>query len=290
MNHRHADFQSPREEPKTRVYRKKTVKPNIESQSLSGDLSNSQERHEADRAALFPSKPSVDTLDMFAEAGVSDASRRVRGKTSQDDYIRCTIRLPQSTYVALQIAVQQNNRSPNAEIIHRLQASLDRPSVALGALPQERGDEISPPSFPTTCDVDRVTETFTLSKTPLDSFKIDLVRLALDIHGQKVAQALWHEMGLPMPKPPPSRAPATSEATEIVSVFLIECTTPDPRWQMSATELHRCYERWMVGRDGPQLGLHAFGKVAIKCGAKRRRSNGSMYIGIRLRGESRSNG
>ncbi|MFK0207997.1 hypothetical protein [Agrobacterium sp. NPDC090283] len=232
MNHRHADFQSPREKPKTKAYRKKTVKPGIESQALSEDLSNLQEDPENDKAPLFPSKPSVDTLDMFTEAGVSDATRGVRGNT-------------------------------------------DRPPVSGGASAQETGAETGGP-FP--------------AKFDADSFKIDLVRLALDIHGQKVAQALWHEMGLPMPTPPPPSTLATSEATEMVSVFLKECTIPDPRWRMSATELHRRYERWMVGRDGTQLGLHAFGKAAIRCGAKRRRSNGSIYIGIRLCDEGGSNG
>ncbi|MDH0907570.1 hypothetical protein N5C66_01655 [Rhizobium pusense] len=232
MNHRHADFQSPREKPKTRAYRKKTVKPDIESQALSEDLSNFQELPENDRVSLFPSKPSVDTLDMFTEAGVSAAARGVRGNTN-------------------------------------------RPSVSEGASPQETGDQMGG-SLPT--------------QFGADTFKIDLLRLALDIHGQKVAQALWHEMGLPMPTPPPPRILATSEAAEMVSVFLRECTIPDPRWQMSATELHRRYERWMVGRDGTQLGLHAFGKVAIRCGAKRRRSNGSMYIGIRLCDEGGPNG
>ena len=231
MNHRHADFQSPREKPKTTAYRKKIVKPDIESQALSEDLSNLQGPPENDRVSLFPSKPSVDTLDMFTETGVSDAGRGVRGNTN-------------------------------------------RPSVSEGASPQETGEQRGG-SFPT--------------QFGADSFKIDLLRLALDIHGQKVAQALWFEMGLPMPAPPPRRTLATSEAAELVSVFLKECTIPDPRWQMSATELHRRYERWMVGRGGTQLGLHAFGKVAIRCGAKRRRSNGSMYIGMRLCDESRSN-
>ena len=41
MNHRHADFQSPREEPKTAPYGEISVKTVAGSQALSSDLSNS---------------------------------------------------------------------------------------------------------------------------------------------------------------------------------------------------------------------------------------------------------
>ena len=40
MNHRHADFQAAPVEPKTAPYEQISVKPAIESQALSGDLSN----------------------------------------------------------------------------------------------------------------------------------------------------------------------------------------------------------------------------------------------------------
>lgn len=49
----------------------------------------------------------------------------------QDDYIRYTIRVPADLYKSIELAAYENNRSNNAEIIARLEASFNQDYEAL---------------------------------------------------------------------------------------------------------------------------------------------------------------
>lgn len=115
--------------------------------------------------------------------------------------------------------------------------------------------------------------------------RLEIVRLALDVYGRDVAQALWREFGLPMPPPPPRRQRQMSEGQKQVMTFIEECIIPDPLWEATSSDLYVHYKRWVAPYGDAPLDQSAFGRYLTKCGCRRRRSNGSIYVGVRLRGD-----
>ncbi len=166
----------------------------------------------------------------------------------------------------IKYSAESNGRSTNAEIVHRLQVFV-KPCGNDTCQNQQEGAYTAP--------------------TPVAySDDLEIVRLALDVFGREAAQALWRDFGLPMPPSRPPRQRQVSEAQMRVEAFLEECTIPDPLFRLASSELHVRYKQWIELQGQPSLDQYAFGKLLGKAGCKRRRSNGSFYLGLRLRGEA----
>ncbi|GEM_PF-5878305 len=214
---------------------------------------------------------------MFPEICVSGATRGVRGKR---DYLEPGHHEPLDTEkgvhptdtLACKKGVGKDDTSGDLNTVTSSDGvrneggacSVPAPRDGLGAT-----DPISRPEDINTC--------------------LAMVRLAFDVHGKDVAQALWAQFGLPMPSKPTRMAKPLSEKGLQVSRFLLECAIPDPQYEIAAADLYEPYRRWAVSNDLAVLELPSFGRYAIAAGCRRRRSNGSIYIGIRLRCEASAN-
>ncbi len=244
--------------------------------------------------AISAASPPVDTQDMFPEICVSSASQGVRGETnittgeSSDrknlkappirDSDKVVVRLPDGMRDEIKLSAEASGRSTNAEIVLRLQQFTLKQGGAIEP-PKENGLGVSP-----TLEQDNtVVTTDTLVGYSDD---LEIVRAALDVFGREAAQALWRDLGLPMPPSRPPLQRQVSEAQMRVEEFLDECTIPDPLFRLASSELHVRYKQWMELQGQPSRDLPAFGRLLVKAGCKRRRSNGSFYLGLRLRGEA----
>lgn len=210
------------------------------------------------RPTISAPSSSADTQDMFPEICVSGATRGVRGKPilatgRGSDQFR--LRLPDGMRHEIKSSAEANGRSTNSEIVHRLKEF-------------SKGRGLHPPLDEDNADY---------------GDGLEIVRLALHVHGREVAQALWHDFGLPMPAPPPLHQRLASDGEKQAVAFLDECTLPDPRWEITCHELFIRYTEWVRPLSGVPLDQSTFGRYLRKVGCKRRRSNGSIYVGIRLR-------
>lgn len=111
--------------------------------------------------------------------------------------------------------------------------------------------------------------------------KIDIVTEARRTHGKSYAAALWRSLGLPTVEETVSRPEQTGMMKHIFD-FLEECTVEDPRSELRSDALHRKYQQWAASNGAPYIVSVSFGKYLVKAGLSRRRSGGSVYLGIRI--------
>jgi hypothetical protein len=81
----------------------------------------------------------------------------------------------------------------------------------------------------------------------------------------------------------PPIKPAESKVPAIVSKFLRERTTPDPSCELYSRAIYSAFYQWEEAKRHPPLTKIAFGKALTAAGLRKRRMNGTIYIGVRLR-------
>lgn len=81
----------------------------------------------------------------------------------------------------------------------------------------------------------------------------------------------------------PPIKPAESNVPPVVGKFLQERTIPDPSCEIYFHSIYAAFESWDGSQGHPPLTKISFGKALSAAGLRKRRMNGSIYIGVRLR-------
>lgn len=85
------------------------------------------------------------------------------------------------------------------------------------------------------------------------------------------------------PEQPQARAGSADSDTDIAE-FLAACTQRDAESRVKAADLHAAYVSWCGrhGRTPIQITAHNWGRPIAAAGIEKRRSNGFVYVGIKL--------
>ena len=107
--------------------------------------------------------------------------------------------------------------------------------------------------------------------------KLELIGLASQIWGRKVAQGLWTDLGLPMPGRE-GRGKNAREDDGGVGEFLAARTAPDPRGRIQARTLFSSYLSWASGQSRPALSERGFAMAMARRGAKKEIGRKRFYL------------
>lgn len=122
--------------------------------------------------------------------------------------------------------------------------------------------------------------------------KLAMVREARLTHGKAAAQAMWREMGLPLP--PDEQRGGNGRETDMqrdlyghIADFLEQCCEPSPPSMVKTSELHKVYNQWASRCGAPYATLTAFG-LSMRLSSYRRHKSGTVYYaGLRIRDDAR---
>ncbi|HBF32663.1 MAG TPA: phage antirepressor [Rhizobium sp.] len=115
--------------------------------------------------------------------------------------------------------------------------------------------------------------------------QLAMVRETRLAHGKGAAQALWRELGLPMPwlvEADKERVQATGIMRHIHD-FIEECMVKDPVAEVKSSAVYERYQKWSAVNNAPYIMKSSFGKFMVRAGLEQRRSNGTLYLGMRLK-------
>lgn len=138
----------------------------------------------------------------------------------------------------------------------------------------------------------RKTGTFTVEPVQaIEDVRHDLamVREMRLTHGRHAAQALWQQLGLPMPEEKPLSLSRDvpehhKELYAHISEFIDECCEQDSTSKVTSSELFKAYNRWAAAVvTAPYANQSGFGYAMRLSPYKRMRKGNVFYFGLRLR-------
>lgn len=122
--------------------------------------------------------------------------------------------------------------------------------------------------------------------------KMAVIRETRLTHGRAAAQAMWRELGLPLPPSEEDRQVAhASEAQRqiygYIHDFLEECCEPAPTSRVRTPELHKLYNDWAVAGGAPFITLTAFGLSMRHSPYRKMKAGTTWWLGLRIRDDAR---
>ena len=113
--------------------------------------------------------------------------------------------------------------------------------------------------------------------------KLFLVKETRLTMGRKAAAALWRELGLPVADEAREALPERSGMLGHVRDFIEDCLVEDRASEVTAAAVFKRYEEWAAANSAPYIIFSSFGKFLQRAGIQKRRSNGTIYTGVRIR-------
>lgn len=120
--------------------------------------------------------------------------------------------------------------------------------------------------------------------------KLNLVKQARLTYGRKAAQGMWERLGLP-PVDGGTEKPLAANYEGMFAYlhdFLDECTEQGGGFMVLAGELFKLYTAWAKANNAPFFTAVGFGKAIAQSGIRKRRSNQTYYLGVRIRHDMRA--
>lgn len=116
------------------------------------------------------------------------------------------------------------------------------------------------------------------------SVRVALVDQARQLFGQEFAKGLWISLGLPTVGQAASRQ-RRSLLGDHVDRFIQERLDPDPLSEVRAEIAFAVYQEWAKASGTAILSAQSFGRVLKRAGIASRRSNNTIYCGVRIKPE-----
>lgn len=122
--------------------------------------------------------------------------------------------------------------------------------------------------------------------------KMAMIRETRLTHGRAAAQAMWRELGMPLPPDEAQGAPGREtdmqrELYGYIADFLEQCCEDAAEARVRTSELHKIYNRWAAAAGAPYATLTAFGLAMRFSPYRRIKTSTTFYSGLRIRDDVR---
>jgi hypothetical protein len=114
--------------------------------------------------------------------------------------------------------------------------------------------------------------------------RIALVEQARLTYGVDYARSLWIALGLPTVGRIATKQRKTL-LTSHIERFIKECLDPDPLSEVRSEVAFAVYKAWAAGSGGAPVAPQSFGRLLKRAGIASRRSNNTIYCGVRIKSE-----
>lgn len=122
--------------------------------------------------------------------------------------------------------------------------------------------------------------------------KMAMIRETRLTHGRAAAQAMWRELGMPLPPdetsgPQGRETDMQRELYGYIADFLEQCCEEAAEARVRTSELHKVYNRWAAAAGAPYATLTAFGLAMRFSPYRRVKTSTTFYSGLRIREDVR---
>ena len=122
--------------------------------------------------------------------------------------------------------------------------------------------------------------------------KMAMIRETRLTHGRAAAQAMWRELGMPLPPdetsgPQGRETDMQRELYGYIADFLEQCCEEAAEARVRTSELHKVYNRWAAAAGAPYATLTAFGLSMRFSPYRRVKTSTTFYSGLRIRDDVR---